>query len=84
MVEERYDRNHHAGGTPEERIRNRLRPSAEPQRGTGAQVKLGDGPTRVITTVHRSGNMRQHGEDAKGVGIDGRERGPANRSGEIK
>jgi len=29
MAEERYDRGHHAGATPEERIRNRLKTSAE-------------------------------------------------------
>jgi len=83
MAEERYDKSHHLGGTAEERIRNRLKPSAEPQRGSGAQVKLGDGPTRTVTTVHPSANTRQHGEDARGVDIYGRDRGPANRTGEI-
>ena len=67
-MEERYDKNHHSGGTPAERIRNRLRPSAEPQRGDGAQVKLGDSPNRTITTVHPRGNMRQHGDVRQGEG----------------
>jgi hypothetical protein len=75
MAEERYDRSHHLGGTPEERIRNRLRPSAEPQRGPGAQVKVGDGPNRTITTIHESANTRKHGEDVHGVDIHGNRRG---------
>jgi hypothetical protein len=61
MAHERYDTSHHAGSGAAERIRNRLKPSSEPQRGDGAQVKLGDGPTRVVTTVHPTGNTRQHG-----------------------
>jgi hypothetical protein len=64
-VEERYDRNHHAGGTPAERIRN-LKSSAEPQRGDGAQVTAGSGPNRTITTIHPRGNMRQHGGVRRG------------------
>ena len=75
MAEERYDRSHHLGGTPEEPIRNRLRPSAEPQRGPGAQVKVGDGPNRTITTIHESANTRKHGEDVHGVDIHGNRRG---------
>jgi hypothetical protein len=45
---------------------------------------VGSGPNRTITTIHNSGNMRQHGADAIGHGIDGKVRGPANRNGEIK
>ena len=76
MAEERYDRGHHASATPEERIRNRLKTSAEPQRGSGAQVKLGDGPTRTVTTVHPSGNTRQHGDVHPGEpDIQGNRRG---------
>jgi hypothetical protein len=82
MVEIKTHRDHPS--SMEERIRNRLKTSAEPQRGSGAQVKLGDGPTRVVTTVHPSANTRQHGEDNKGEGdIYGRPRGPANTRGEI-
>jgi hypothetical protein len=70
----------------EERVRNRLKPSAEPQRSPGApQVTLGSGPTRTVTTIHHSANTRQHGEDNPGEGdIYGNKRGPANRDGEIK
>jgi hypothetical protein len=75
MAEERYNTSHHAGATPGERIRNRLRPSAEPQRGPGAQVKVGDGPNRTITTIHESANTRKHGEDVHGVDIHGNRRG---------
>jgi hypothetical protein len=81
MVEIKTHRDHPS--SMEERIRNRLKTSAEPQRGSGAQVKLGDGPTRVVTTIHNTANTRQHGEDAKGVDIYGNDRGPANRDGEI-
>jgi len=76
MAEERYDKSHHLGGTPEERIRNRLKTSAEPQRGSGAEVKLGDGSTRVVTTIHPSANTRQHGDVNPGEGdIHGNKRG---------
>ena len=75
MAEERYDRGHHAGANAAERIRNRLKTSAEPQRGSGAQVKVGDGPNRTITTVHPSANTRQHGEGVQGVDIHGNRRG---------
>jgi hypothetical protein len=83
-MEVKYDTTHHAGATPEARIRNRLKPSAEPQRGPGAQVTNGSGPTRTVTTIHQSANTRQHGPDHKGEGnIFGEKRGPANRTGEI-
>jgi hypothetical protein len=76
MAEERYDRDHHAGATPEERIRNRLKTSAEPQRGSGShQVTVGNSPNRTVTTVHPSGNTRKHGEDVHGVDIYGNNRG---------
>jgi len=85
MAEERYNTSHHAGATPEERTRNRLRPSAEPQRSPNShQVKLGEGPTRAVTTVHPNANARQHGEDRQGVDIYGRPRASANPHGEIK
>jgi hypothetical protein len=60
----------------EQRIRDRLKPSAEPQRGDGAQVTLGSGPTRAVTTIHPNGNTRQHGEVHQGEGdINGNKRG---------
>ena len=51
MPELRYNKNHHAGATPEARISNRLRNS-----GGGADVVVhkGDGPTRTITNVHHA------------------------------
>jgi hypothetical protein len=77
MVEVKTHHDHPS--SMEERIRNRLKPSAEPQRGSGAQVKLGDGPNRTITTIHPSANTRQHGDVHPGEpGVDGRMRGPAN------
>jgi hypothetical protein len=73
MVEERYDRGHHSGASAEQRIRNRLKPSAEPQRGDGAQVTVGNSPNRTITTIHKSANTRQHGDGRCGEGkIGGR------------
>ena len=84
MAVEKYDRSHHLGGTPEERIRNRLKTSAEPQRSSSShQVTVGSGPTRTVTTVHPNANMRQHGEDRQGVDIHGNPRGPANTRGQI-
>jgi len=78
MVEIKTHRDHPA--SMDERIRRRLDTSAEPQRGSGAQVKPGDGPTRVVTTIHNSANTRTHGETNKGEpGIDGRMRGPADQ-----
>jgi hypothetical protein len=64
----------------EERVRRRLHPSAEPQRRDGAQVTVGSGPNRTVTTIHHSSNARQHGEVNRGEpGIDGKMRGPANQ-----
>jgi hypothetical protein len=61
----------------EERVRNRLKPSAEPQRSPGApQVTVGTGPTRTVTTIHHTANTRQHGEGHPGEGdISGKPRG---------
>jgi hypothetical protein len=67
MAHEKYDTSHHAGPTRKSASAC-LRPSAEPQRGPGAQVKVGDGPNRTITTIHQSANTRQHGEGHPGEG----------------
>jgi hypothetical protein len=64
MVEIRTHRDH--PHSMEERIRNRLKPSAEPQRGSGAQVTVGSGPNRTITTIHNTANTRQHGSGNPG------------------
>ena len=54
MTEVRYNKSHHAGGTPEARVANRLRNS-----GAGAKpdhiAEHGTGPTRAITNVHDHG-----------------------------
>jgi hypothetical protein len=60
----------------EQRIRDRLKPSAEPQRGAGPQVTVGSGPTRTVTTIHHTANTRRHGEGHPGEGdISGNKRG---------
>jgi hypothetical protein len=66
-------------GGPERRIRDR--PGGE----EGYTVHTGgDAPNRVFHNVHEKGNVEQRGGDNKGEpGVDGRMRGPANRSGEI-
>jgi len=82
MVEIKTHRDHPS--SMDERIRNRLKTSAEPQRGSGAQVTVGSGPNRTITTIHNSANARTHGNDNPGEGdIYGNKRGPANSKGEI-
>jgi hypothetical protein len=70
----KYDRNHHAGATPEARIANRLRNSG----GEEADhiVQKGSGPTRTFTNVHNPGSARQHGSPHMGEGdINGQKRG---------
>jgi hypothetical protein len=74
MTEVKTHRDHPS--SMEERIRNRLKPSAEPQRGNGPQTTVGSGPNRTITTIHHSANTRQHGDVHKGEpGVDGKPRG---------
>jgi len=53
MTQVRYDKNHHAGGTAESRITNRLRPSTAPN--ADHVVTKGSGPTRVVHSVHDHG-----------------------------
>jgi hypothetical protein len=82
MPEIKYNKSHHAGGTPEARIASRLRNSG----GEEADhiVQKGSGPTRAFTNIHNPGSARQHSNDNKGEpGIDGRMRGPANTKGQI-
>jgi hypothetical protein len=59
----------------EQRINNRLKPSA----GAGAgdvQVTKGTGPTRTVTTIHHCAGARQHGDGNPGEGdINGNKRG---------
>ena len=65
-VETKYDKSHHAGATPEQRIASRLRNSG----GDGADHHAvhGTGPTRAHTNVHHSGHVVQPGTAARETG----------------
>ena len=74
MTEVKYDRSHHAGGTPEARIANRLRNSGDTNNADHV-VQKGSGPTRTFTNID---NSRQHryGEGHPDEGdINGNKRG---------
>lgn len=72
--EVRYDRNHHAGATPEARINNRQRNSGGEEADT--IVKTGTGERRTFHNIHNPGSARQHGQGDPGEpGIDGVKRG---------
>jgi hypothetical protein len=72
--EVKYDRNHHAGGTPEARIANRLRNSGGEE--ADHSVVHGTGPTRTWTNIHHPGSARQHGTPNAGdPDISGNKRG---------
>ena len=60
MAEVKYDKDHHAGGTPEARIANRLRNSGIGS-GEDHTAVHGSGPTRTHTNIHSTGNVRAHG-----------------------
>jgi hypothetical protein len=82
MAEIKYDTSHHAGATPEARIRNRLRNSG----GEEADVttKTGDSARRTFHNIHHTGNVMQRGADNKGEGnIHNQPRGSNNPKGEI-
>jgi hypothetical protein len=53
MTEVKYNKSHHAGGTPEARVRARLRNSGE---GSGAThtTQQGESPGRVFHNIHES------------------------------
>jgi hypothetical protein len=74
--EVKYDTSHHAGSTPAARIANRLKNSGDTEHAHHV-VQTGNSPNRVFTNIHHS-RQHKYGEDAKGVGIDGKLRGPAN------
>jgi hypothetical protein len=57
MAEERYDRSHHAGGTPEARIAARLRNSGGDNLGEHT-TKTGDGPNRVFHNIHSNAGQQ--------------------------
>ena len=79
--EVKYDTTHHSGATPEARIASRLRNSGDAAHADHHAVH-GTGPTRTHTFIHHTRNQ-QEGPDAKGTGILGEARGPANTKGEI-
>jgi hypothetical protein len=60
MTEVKYDKSHHAGGTPEARIAARLKPSSS-HATADHHVMQGSGPTRVHHTVHTYGQQATHG-----------------------
>jgi hypothetical protein len=85
MGEVRYDKSHHAGGTPEARIASRLRNSGCDTVDT--IVQKGSGPTRTFHNVHekgQGGSSRRVDLEKGGIksglgapeepGIDGRKR----------
>jgi hypothetical protein len=75
--EVKYDRNHHAGATPEARIANRLKNSGGEEADT--TVKTGDGPQRVYHNIHHPGSERRHGAGNPGEGdISGNKRSVVN------
>lgn len=58
MAEEKYNPGHHAGATPAARMANQMKPSNVP--GHAAMTE-GSGPTRRVTTIHHTGNVKAHG-----------------------
>jgi hypothetical protein len=70
MSEVKYDQSHHAGGTPAERIKNRLKNSGG-EAGQGGTVLSGDPSSarRTYTNLHERGYV--HSRGPKGGGGDG-------------
>ena len=56
-----------SGKSDAQRITDRMRPSNDTSTATTI-VHRGDGPTRIIHSVHRSGQSKQHGPADHGVG----------------
>jgi hypothetical protein len=80
MVEVRTHRDHPASMA--ERIAKRLDNSGDVAHAD-VSASHGTGPTRTKSQIHHTRNT-SYGEDNKGEpGIDGKMRGPANRTGEI-
>lgn len=57
MVDVKYNKE---GGTPEQRVSNRLRNSGETKEADHV-IQRGDGPTRTFTNIHNPGSARKHG-----------------------
>jgi hypothetical protein len=60
MTEVKYDRGHHAGGTPEQRIASRLKNSGD-EKNADHHAEHGTGPGRTHTNIFRSGHKIQPG-----------------------
>jgi hypothetical protein len=72
--EVKYNRDHHAGATPEARITDRLRNSGGEEADT--VVKTGDSARRTYHNIHHSANAGQHGGVNRGEpDIHGNKRG---------
>jgi hypothetical protein len=65
MTDVKYDKSHHTGGTPEQRIAARLRNSGSPE--ADVVVQKGEGPTRNFTNIHTAGNVGRR-DNGKRVG----------------
>ena len=79
MTEIKTHRDHPA--SMEARITNRLRNSGDTAHAD-VVVQKGSSPNRTFTNIHHSRVHTQGGPNKGEPGIDGRMRGPANRSGE--
>jgi hypothetical protein len=63
-----------SGKSDAQRIADRLKPSCSPDAVT-TYVTIGSGPTRTVTSIHRSGQNIQHGQpDVGGPDISGGKR----------
>jgi hypothetical protein len=56
-----------SGKSDAQRITDRMKPSNDTSTATTI-VHRGDGPTRIIHSVHRSGSAKQHGPTHAGEG----------------
>jgi hypothetical protein len=85
MSEDRYDKSHHSGATPEARIAARYRNSGSPT--ADHVVQTGNSPNRLFTNIHshgQGGASRRIDLEKGGIksglgapeepGIDGRKR----------
>jgi hypothetical protein len=80
MVEIKTHRDHPS--SMEERVRRRYKNSGGEE--SDSTTKVGEGPNRLFHNQHNKGNVMQRSKDNKGEpGVDGKMRGPANRTGEI-
>jgi hypothetical protein len=67
MTEIKYDRNHHAGATAEDRLASRLKNSGD-EKHADVHAVHGTGPTRTHSNIFHSGNARQQGAGNPGEG----------------